>query len=59
MSFRDLEGTTKTRQYRLEEVTDWTTIGRFVKLGGEKELRRGVSRTEKEVEEMANVEAGS
>jgi len=59
MSFQDLDGTTKTRQYKLEEVTDWTAIGRFIKLGGEEELRRAVSRTEREVEETDNVEAGS
>ena len=59
MSFQDLDGTTKTRQYKLEEVTDWTAIGRFVELGGEEELRRAVSRTERELEETDNVEAGS
>ena len=59
MSFQDLDGTTKTREYKLEEVTNWTAVGRFVELGGEEELRRAVSRTEREVEETDNIEAES
>ena len=59
MGFQDLDGTTKTRQYKLEKVTEWTAVGRFVELGGEEELRRAVSSTEREVEETDNVEAGS
>ena len=55
----DFDCTTKIRKYKLEEVTNWATVGRLIKLRGEEELGRAVSRTEKQVEETNNVEAGS